>query len=161
MIKPLILPCAIILLACALLSSWLNFQSPSAEARQRDFIDLSSQQKPKDTWADVLAKLPQYRETLEVKAVPEVVRQPKISDSKIIGIVVDKPKSVLLLIDDQSEAIPKQLNIGEGWLENWIIRKIAPDSISWVNTLTQEDYTQTLFAAPTDNSEDSKPKTGN
>lgn len=160
MIRALILPGAIVLLVCALLSSWINYQSPSIETKQREFLNISNQQKSKNNWVDVLSQLPQYRKVVEVKAEPEVVQQPQISNSKIIGIVVDKPRSVLLLIDSQTETTPQQLNVGDGWLENWIIQDIAPDSITWVNTQTQQDYIQTLFAAPTVDSESLKPKTG-
>jgi hypothetical protein len=158
--KPLILPSAAIMLICALLSSWLNYQSSSIESKQRDLLDLSNQQKTKNTWADVLSQLPQYGKTVEVKTEPEVVQQPKISDSIIIGIIVDKPKSVLLLINSQTDAAPQQLNVGDGWLDSWIILEIAPDSITWTNKLTQQNYIQTLFADLTGNSEDLKLKTG-
>ena len=85
MIKPLILPCTTILFVCALLASWLNYQSTFIEAKQREFLDMPYQQKHKNNWADVLSQLPQYRKAVEVNTEQEVMQQPKISNSKIIG----------------------------------------------------------------------------
>ena len=160
MIKPLILPSSAILLICAILATWLNYQGASPAKEQRELLDLLNEEKIQVNWLDVLSQLPQYRKPNEVKTEPDVVREQRISESQIIGIVVDNPKSALLLIDAQKESLPQQFGIGDGWLENWEIQKINPDAITWVNTLTQQNHIQTLFANVDDESKDSPLNTG-
>ena len=160
MIKTLLLPCSAILLICAILAAWLNYQGASPVKEQRELLDLLNEEKIQVNWLDVLSQLPQYRKPNEVKTEPNIVREQRISDSQIIGIVVDNPKSALLLIDAEPDAMPHQLVVGEGWLKDWKIQKIEPDSITWVNTLTKKSYIQTLFANVDDESKNSQPKTG-
>jgi hypothetical protein len=160
MIKTLILPCLAILIICATLGTWLNYQIPSPAKKQREPLDFLSEQKIQVNWTNALSQLPQYKKPDQAKSAPEIVREQQISDSQIIGIVVDNHKSALLLTDNNNKSSPQQFNIGDGWLKNWKVQSIEPDSITWVNTLTQQHYIQTLFASVDDKSKDSPQNTG-
>lgn len=145
---------------CVILSAWHNYQTASPPKEQREMLDLLSIDKAQVNWITILSQLPQYRKEDEVKKESDILKEQQISDSQIIGIVVDNPKSVLLLIGSKTEVISHQLSVGEGWLTDWKIQKIEPDSITWVNTRNQQIYIQTLFASVENESKISQPKTG-
>lgn len=63
----------------------------------------------------------------------------------MVGIVVGEPASILLYANSMESLEPLQLRVGEGWLKGWIIEAINADTVEWVNTDTQQTYTQMLF----------------
>lgn len=126
------------------------------DQRQLSFEQIENAQQ--NDWKNILAALPQYkkpeRPLTEQELAAQVAllnAQPKqavISDSLLIGIIVDKPRSVLLYVQNQTNLTPVQLNLGQSWLADWQLSQINADSAVWINTQTQESYTQWLFSNP-------------
>ena len=145
-----------------LFSAWQSYQTASPPKEQRELLDLLSDDNVRVDWVSILSELPQYKEPEVLKAKSEAnsTQEQQISDSQIIGIIVDAPKSILLLIDSDIDTAPQQLSLGEGWLKNWKIQTIEADSITWVNTLNQQTYIQTLFASVENDSKNLKTNTG-
>jgi len=131
---------------------------PQAQ-RQLSFEQIENAQQ--NDWQAILAALPQFKQPARPLTEQELAAQaallnatPKqavISDSLLIGIIVDKPRSVLLYVQQQASLAPVQLSLGQSWLADWQLSQINADSAVWINTQTQESYTQLLFsnASPT------------
>ena len=131
-------------------------------------------------WQSIINSLPQFQTQLQ-QVAPEISnRQSQITDSIIVGIVADEPSSVLLIlsgsIDVSSQIIESaqitsslqntnkivQLSVGQGWLDNWEIEQISPDSIIWLNLETKGSWQQFLFESVANNEATAqKPISGN
>lgn len=141
----------IILSLCAIGSSLLNFQTAGALKSQREFALLDGETFKQIDWIAILSQLPQYKkveinaDTISADPNNTQIADVQISDGHIIGIVVGQPNSVLVYVDQSDSLEPLQLTVGEGWLPNWVIKQINPDSVEWSNQLTQQSYTQMLF----------------
>jgi hypothetical protein len=139
----------------------VNFQTAGPTKIQQELLLFDGETSEPVDWIVVLSQLPQYKKA-EIKTAPIVTQTAEvhISDSQIIGIVFDEPASVLIILNQSQDIEPLQLTVGEGWLKDWKIQKIAPNAITWVNALTQQPYIQTLFASAENESKNSPPKTG-
>jgi hypothetical protein len=150
----LIVSAIIILCLSLLLSVLLNFESAPALQNQRQLSFEQIEKTEQNDWQKILAALPQYKKAeralteeelaAQTKRLNATIKQPKISDAQLIGIIVDKPPSVLLFIQ-QTNLEPIQLSIGQSWLTDWQLSQINADSAVWRNMQTQQLYTQFLF----------------
>lgn len=146
MTKPLIACCAIVLITTAIVASLVNIQRLPVPEDKAFNIEAIAQKNEQIAWVDVLEKLPQYAAQKTVNlTVDNQETPPQILDAKLIGIVVDEPSSVLLLIPKNMPNEPVQLSRGESWLDGWTIEKVLPDSVIWVNQTTNKNVTQFLF----------------
>jgi hypothetical protein len=159
--RQLIFLSVVVLFLCVIGASLVNFRTAGPTKSQRELSLLAGETSDPIDWIIVLSQLPQYKKAeMKTASIPTTAAEVHISDSRIIGIVVDKPASVLIYLNQSQEIEPLQLTVGEGWLKDWKIQKIAPNAITWVNVLSQQPYIQTLFASAEDESKDSPPKTG-
>jgi hypothetical protein len=145
--KPLLKLCGFILCLCAVISLLLNYQIANKSKPQRQLSLLDDNIVSQFDWIAVLEQLPQYRQQVVINAAPDnkLKRQSQLSDGKIIGIVLDPPKFILLFVDNSDSFAPLQLTLGEGWLDNWVIKKINADSVVWFDSQSQKSYIQRLF----------------
>ena len=124
------------------------------DQRQLSFNEIKNTEQ--SNWQNILLTLPQYKKPERALTEQELAAQEAlfnvaskeitISDSQLIGIILDKPRSVLLSIRAQSNLEPVQLILGQSWLADWQLSKINADSAIWFNTQTQQSYTQWLFS---------------
>lgn len=151
----LIVSAAIILCLSLLLSVLLNFESAPSLQSQRQLSFEQIEKTEQNDWQNILAALPQYKKAdralteqemaAQAERLNSAIKPPEISDAQLIGIIVDKPPSVLLFIQ-QTNLEPIQLSIGQSWLTDWQLSQINADSAVWRNMQTQQLYTQFLFA---------------
>jgi hypothetical protein len=161
MTKPLTIVCLIVLIASAGMAALLNFQSvePLKEKAQR--LDESKQARAQIDWRGILSQLPQYSpKKIEETSLKGSNTSPDISDSFIVGIVADIPRSAHMHLPSQVDGAERivsstqrtnsivQLTVGQGWLDDWEIEQILPDSIVWQNNKTKGSYIQPLFVTP-------------
>jgi hypothetical protein len=151
--------CAVIILCLSLILAILfNYESEplAQDQRQLSFEQIENAQQ--NDWKNILSVLPQYKKPERPLTEQELAaqtallnasnKQAVISDSQLIGIIVDKPKSVLIYIQHQTSLEPVQLAIGQSWLVDWQLSQINADSAVWLNIQTQQSYTQWLFSRP-------------
>ncbi|GGD57654.1 hypothetical protein [Lacimicrobium alkaliphilum] len=144
--KRLALCTGIILMLSALGGALLNLYSLPASERTVEMTSLEEIERLNNDWQKVLSQLPQFApsETSESTEV-SVESQPEISDSLLVAIIADRPRSALIIVTEQNAGQPMQLAEGDSWLEPWKIETINTDFIVWRNSQTEEQYTQTLF----------------
>jgi hypothetical protein len=139
----------------------LNVQTASPLKAKTQDTENSNQTSAHIDWRSILSQLPQYSpKKIERAATKATKISPQISDSIIVGIVVDEPRSVFLFVPLQVSGPEKtmppsqktneviQLTVSQGWLEDWKIERILPDSIIWLNSKTKGSYKQPLFVTP-------------
>lgn len=145
--KQLLKFCALVLCLCIICAALLNFQIAGTSKSQRQLSLLDNDVAAQFDWVAILEQLPQYKQKIVSKVilVNKDIKQAQLSDGKIIGIVLDPPKSVLLYVAQSESLVPLQLTLGEGWLDNWLIKKINADSVVWFDSQSQQSYTQLLF----------------
>ena len=139
-----------------LLAVLSNYQSEPLPEKPRQFNFEQIGKNEQNDWKNILSSLPQYKKPERPLTEQELAAQaallnsaPKqavISDSQLIGIIIDKPRSILLFIQQQDSLEPVQLTIGQSWLTDWQLSQINADSAVWLNTQTQQTYTQWLFS---------------
>jgi hypothetical protein len=146
-----------ILSLCLVLAVSSNYESEPLPEKQRQLSFEQIGKNEQSDWKNVLSALPQYKEAASALTEKELAAQallkaaPKqaiISDSQLIGIIVDKPRSVLLFIQHQASLDPVQLTLGQSWLADWQLHQINADSAVWFNIQTQQSFTQWLFSSP-------------
>ena len=97
-------------------------------------------------WKSILKKMPQYQDkAVSKKAKSTTLVKTQIKDAQLVAIVIDSPKQALLITPQNNNAPPQAFNINEGWLDDWIISKIHPDSVVWLNTSSEETFQQFLY----------------
>lgn len=146
--KQLFLLSVLVLCICAIVSPLMNLQSAGVTKGPREFTLSDSETFNQIDWVDILSQLPQYQKEAPIDVnsdTPNSSPQVKISDGIVVGIVVGEPASILLYANSMESLEPLQLQVGDGWLNGWIIEAINADTIEWVNTETQQTYTQMLF----------------
>ncbi|MFT7413118.1 MAG: hypothetical protein ACI9J4_001486 [Paraglaciecola sp.] len=161
MTRPLFILCLIILMGSAGMAVLLNIQTASPLKVKTQNIENSNQASAHIEWRSILSQLPQYSPKKIERAATKVTKiSPQISDSIIVGIVADEPRSVLLFVPLQAGGPEKtmppsqktneiiQLTAKQGWLKDWEIEQILPDSIIWLNSKTKGSYKQPLFVTP-------------
>ena len=145
MSKKLIAICILVFCLCVIGSFLVNHRTASTVNIVRESPVINSKNTQKNDWIAILEEAPQYKKPDLEQPVVHEVKDIHISDGQIIGIIAGNPNSVLIHIDDLETLEPLQLTEGEGWLPNWQIKQINPDSVVWSNNLNQEIYTQMLF----------------
>jgi hypothetical protein len=153
MSKKLIKICILVFCLCAVGSSLMNHRTASTVKKNREIAIIDNADFHKNNWVAILEAVPQYKNPELEQPVDSEVKVVHISDGQIIGIIAGKPYSVLIYINNSEAFEPLQLKVGEGWLPNWKIKQINPDSVFWVNNLNQETYQQLLF-----NDKNTKPR---
>lgn len=144
--KQMVRFCVIIFCLCAIGSSLINFQIANAPKSQRKLTLHDSKTFSQLDWIAVLSQLPQYKKAEEkTESINTQTVELQISDGHLIGIVADEPNSVLIYVSQSDSLEPLQLTVAEGWLTNWVIRRINADSVEWFNQLNQQSYKQMLF----------------
>ncbi|WP_416305723.1 hypothetical protein [Neptunicella sp. SCSIO 80796] len=141
--KSLIIFCLPLLLFITIISVLTNYQSGQYNAEERKEASSTIREQINVNWKTVLAVLPQYKSKQAEISTVVPSKEVHISDSTIIAIVADTPRSILLVAPEQQA--PIQLTEDEGWLANWKINTILPDSVIWINTDNQQTYEQSLF----------------
>jgi hypothetical protein len=141
--RPLIIAGSMMLCLVALSSMVFNYQS--ADFRLKDTRDnnIPLSENQKIGWKAILLEASQYQPTTKGSNQTIDKSETEISDSTVVGIILDEPNLVLLLIEGTNEIVP--IKIGEGWLNNWVIKSIKADTVSWLNTQNQQQYVQRLF----------------
>lgn len=147
---------ALMLCLTVLGSVLINIESEPhlTEQRQLDFDQLGD--KDHYAWQAVMSLLTQFKKPPKKLTEQELAaqaalqskqnKQTKISDARLIGIIVDSPVAALLVIPEHQAIEPLQLTIGQSWLNNWQLETIKADSVVWLNIKTNESYTQFLFS---------------
>ncbi|WP_438864988.1 hypothetical protein [Neptunicella sp.] len=157
--RRILLVCIPVVLLIVLISIVTHVQSGQYNSEEKNTTDLLSDKPIEIDWQSALQVLPQYQSK---QKSPQVVIEDKpvqISDSTIIAIVADKPRSILLITPNQQT--PVQLTEGDGWLDSWIIQSILPDTVMWKNTNSNQTYQQSLFRnSPNDDKNLTSSKTG-
>lgn len=121
-----------------------NYQSSAFLEKDDRANNTTFSTNQKFAWKTVLLTVSQYQPNITQGSKQLVNSQePVISDSTVVGIILDEPSSVLLVIEGYSEV--QAFKVGEGWLENWIIKSLQADSVNWLNTKDQNQYVQPLF----------------
>lgn len=152
-----LITCASIILCLSLfLGVLVNYEAEPVPQQQRQLSFAEIEKTQSNDWQAILLSMPQYKKlgppltdeelAAQAAALSATKKQATISDSLLIGVIVDKPRSVLLFIQNQANLEPIQLTVGQSWLANWQLSEITPDSAVWINTQTQQTYTQLLFS---------------
>jgi len=71
------------------------------------------------------------------------VRKKSLKDAALIGVLASDTPQAILLLPGAKEV--KYLNIGDSWLEPWVLEKVLSDYIVWSNSQTNEKQKQKLF----------------
>lgn len=151
--RRILLVCIPVVLLIVIISVVTHVQSGQYNSEEKNTTDLLSDKPIEIDWQSALKVLPQYQS--KQKSAPVVIEDKpiQISDSTIIAIVADIPRSILLIKPNQPA--PIQLAEGEGWLDNWSIQTILPDTVVWKNTTNEQTYQQSLFRRPHNNDDNS------
>jgi len=142
--KTLFIAGLIILSIVTVISVASNYQSAAIQLKGDRVNSTSLSKNEKFAWKTILLTAPQYQ-TSNTKGTNQTVTKQvtEISDSTVVGIVLDEPSSALLVI--KGDNVVKSFKIGEGWLENWVVESLQADSVNWFNTKNQQLYVQPLF----------------
>jgi hypothetical protein len=144
MSKTLILAGLIIASLVTLISVGTNYQSADIPLKDDRVNNTSVSKNEKLAWKTILLTASQYQSPVTKSANQVTSKQvTEINDSTVVGIVLDEPSSVLLIIEGDNDV--KSFKIGDGWLENWVVESLQADSINWLNTENQQTYVQPLF----------------
>ena len=135
-----------ILLAVMTFSSLIHIVEMDVKLEQQLTDNKILQPQNGMDWQPILMQMSQFQTKLETKAPVIKDVQVKISDATLIAVIADNPQSAIILIPEENEQ-PRQLSIGEGWLNQWIIKQITADAVIWENNGNNETYTQWLFAS--------------
>jgi hypothetical protein len=121
-----------------------NHQSSAIQFKDGLVNDPSLFKNQKVAWKTILLTTSQYQPSVTKSTNQEVIKTATvISDSTVVGIILDEPSSALLVIEGNSNVT--SFKIGEGWLENWVVESLQADTVSWLNTKNQQQYVQPLF----------------
>lgn len=145
--KRLVLTLGLLLFFVSVVSLGLSWQS--SKTNPIELEDRANSDKafaPAFDWKKVLYTMPRYQKP--IKSTPKEISKTeaisaKISDAVLLAIVSDHPKQVIMITPNASE--PKAFIINEGWLDNWVISVIRPDSILWSDETSGETYQQYLY----------------
>ena len=161
--RKLVFIAVILLSSSVMISPIIYYQQPSAPKDSRELQLLTQNNTKQIEWQSIINSLPQFKKQLQQSASEINNLPPQITDSIIVGIVADELSSVLLVLsgttDESSQLIEPaqiasslentnkilQLSVGQGWLDNWEIEQILPDSIIWLNRETKDSWQQFLF----------------
>jgi hypothetical protein len=145
MSKKLVILCILTFFLCAAGSSLVNHRIANTAKEVREIPIINSTGFQKNNWVAILESVPQYKKPEAEVPINQLAAEVNISDGKIIGIIASKPNSVIIHDNQSATLEPLQLTVGQGWLQNWEIKEINPDSVIWLNNQNQELYTQMLF----------------
>jgi hypothetical protein len=145
MSKPLVTSAIVFLVTIILMSVISNFQYANTLSKNGQRTPFNIATIEEIDWQSAMLIAPQYQ-PLAKQSGQNHTQEPKkaeITDTLLVGIVLDTGKSALLVLDKTNEII--NLTVGEGWLEHWVINSIQSDSITWLNNENQTQYIQPLF----------------
>jgi hypothetical protein len=149
--NPRILVLAIVITIFIATASALIHWQP-AQQRNQDTVrnESLSLLDESETWRASFEKVDAYRTPLPVvnkqpnKSV-EKKRQPQLTDKRLIAIVEDQQKSVVLINARGKNATIQVLKRGDSWLPPWELEAIHSDFVVWSNSDTQQQQQQYLF----------------
>jgi hypothetical protein len=142
--------CLGLLIGSLLLSALVNFQWAEPLKAKNQLSTQNIKLGMAIDWQSILSQLTQYIPA-ETSIKPQVILETEsnISDATVVGILLNKKRSVLIYNPLQEQLEPMQLKLGEGWLENWILSEIESDFVIWTNQVNNQTYTQPLFGKAT------------
>ena len=134
-------------IAIATLSHWQtvnNQQDDSSDNQQFATLDENEQ------WREAFEKVDAYSspkpKVVNTKPKPPVKKRiPKLTDKKLIAIVEDEPKSIVLINARGGAGKMQKFQLGDSWLKPWKLHEIHSDFVVWSNTDTQQKQQQYLF----------------
>lgn len=145
--KRLVLTVGFALFFVSVASLVFSWQSPkSSPIELENSSDSDKELAQAFNWKKILNTMPRYQKP--IKSTPKEISKTdavsaKISDAVLLAIVSDHPKQAIMITPNTPE--PKTFSINEGWLDNWVISVIRPDSILWSDETSGETYQQYLY----------------
>lgn len=93
-------------------------------------------------WKSTLATHPQFAPVAPPPEVTQTVVRRGIENSTLIGVVPDAPAVAIIVVESNTVL---RIELGQSWIEGWVLIEVDPDHIVWQNEITKEQYTQDLF----------------
>lgn len=103
-----------------------------------------------ESWRASFEKVDAYHTPVAVVKKPpkkpvKKKRQPQLTDKRLIAIVEDQQKSVVLINARGKNTKMQVLKLGDSWLAPWQLAAIHSDFVIWSNSETQQQQQQYLF----------------
>lgn len=99
-------------------------------------------------WVEQFKKVSAYYTPPKPQKKRPPKREPKvkktiITDARLIGIIDNENPQAMLVIPGQGKIT--YMNVGDSWLEPWVLEAIHVDHVTWKNTEQGSASTQKLF----------------
>ena len=148
MTKPVGYVTALVFIIVTLISTLTHYQKADFSVDKKQISSEQTSITYGFKWKQVFENHDAFASGEPEKTSEEPLVAPKTTDilsAKLIAIVTDSLRTVMLISPESIE--PITLQVGDSWLDGWILAEINPDSVSWENQESKQVRTQYLYGS--------------